>query len=100
MRNAEHAGLTTTKPEIPLEEILNAIADNLSDHASSYDWEDGEDEFDNEDDPELGKPSEDDEPGWVIGTISRTVENRMERIRQKAMKLDKMTQRGWGEAAD
>ena len=44
--------------------------------------------------------SEDDEPGWVMGTITKTVQQRMERFRQKQMKLDELTQLGWGDAAD
>jgi len=83
MRNAENVGLTTTKPETTFDGMLNAIGDSLSDLASSDDGEDGEDEDDDEDNPELGKISEDDEPGWVMGTISKTVQHRMERFRQK-----------------
>ena len=41
MRNAEKAGLTTTKPETTVEEMLNAIGETLSDLASSDDVEDG-----------------------------------------------------------
>ena len=43
VRNAEKAGLTTTKLETTLEEILNAIRDSLSNLESSYQGEDGED---------------------------------------------------------
>ena len=46
-----------------------------------------------------GKLSEDDESGWVMGTISNMVQYRMERFRQNQMKLDKLTQPGWGGAA-
>jgi len=66
--------------------MLVAIRDSLSDLASSDDGEDGEDEDDEE--TELGKLSEDDEPGWVMGTITETVEQRMERFRPTQMKLD------------
>jgi len=100
MRNAENTGFTTTKPEPTFEEMLNAIRDSLSDLASSDDGEDGEDEDDDEDNPELGKLSKDDEPGWVIGTISETVQNRMESFRQKQIKLDKFSQPGWGDVAE
>ena len=100
MRNAEKAGLTTTKPETTFEEMLNSIGDSLSDHASSDDGEDGEDEDDDEEDPELGKLSEDDEPGWVKGPISKTVQNRMERFQQKSMKLEELMQPGWGDMAN
>jgi len=77
MRNVEKAQSTTTKPEKSFE-MLNAIGDSLSNLASSEDEEDGEDEDDDEEDTELGKLSEDDKPGWVMGTISTTVQHRME----------------------
>jgi len=53
--------------------MSNTIGDSLSDLASSENGEDGEDEDDDEEDPAGGKFSEDDEPGWVMGTISKTV---------------------------
>jgi len=79
--------------------MLNAIGDSLSDLASSADEEDAEDEQE-DDDTEQGILSEDGEPGWVMGTISKTVQRRMERFWQKQMKLDELTQPGWGDAAD
>jgi len=78
--------------------MLVAIGDSLSDLASSDNGVDGEDEDDEE--TEQGKLSEDDEPGWVMGTITKTVQKRMERFRQKQMKLDELTQLGWEDAAD
>jgi len=51
-------------------EMLDAIRDSLSDVASSDVEEDGEDN----EDTEQGKLSEDDEPGWVMGTISKMVQ--------------------------
>jgi hypothetical protein len=92
MTHAELAGLTTRKPEKTFEEMLVAIGDSLSDLASSDDGEDGEDEADEE--IEQGKLSEDDEPSWVMGTINKTVQQRMERFRLKQMKLDELTQPG------
>jgi hypothetical protein len=53
------------------EEMLGAIGDSLSDLEISDDGEDGEDEED--EDTEQGKVSEDDKPGWVMGTITITV---------------------------
>jgi len=78
MRNAEKEGLTTTKPETTFEEMLNAIGVSLSDLANSDDGEHGEDEDDDEEDPAAGKCNEDDEPGWVMRTISMMVQYRME----------------------
>ena len=100
MRNAEKAVLTTTKPETTFAQMLNAIGDSLSDLASPNDGEDGEDEDDDQSDPELGKLSEDDEPGCVMGTISETIKHHKERFQQKQMKLHKLTQPGWGDPSD
>ena len=72
MTHAELAGLTSRKPEKTFEEMLIAIGDSLSDLACSDDGEDGEDEDDEE--TVMGKLSEDDEPGWVMGTITQTVQ--------------------------
>jgi len=99
MSNVEKAGLTTRESEKTFKEMLNAIGDSLSDLASSDDEEDADDE-EEDDDIEQGKLSEDDEPGWVMGTISKSVPRRMERFWQKQMKLDELTQLGWGDAAD
>jgi hypothetical protein len=92
MTHAELAGLTSREPEKMFEEMLVAIGDSLSDLASSDDGEDGEDEDDEE--TEQGKLSEDDEPSWVMGIITKTVQQRMERFRQKQMKFDELTQPG------
>jgi len=106
MQEQEHMGdvemgrSTTTRPEMTFEEMLNAIGDSLSDLTSSEDEEDGEDEDDDEEDTGHGKLIEDDEPGWVMGTISKTVQHCMESFRQKQMRLDQLTQPGWGDAAD
>jgi hypothetical protein len=80
--------------------MLNAIGDSLSDLVSSDDEQDGEDEEDDEEDTQLSKLSDDDEPGWVMGTITKTVPHRMESFRQTQMRLDELTQPGWGEAAN
>jgi len=72
--------------------MMVAIRDSLSDLASSDDGEDGEDEDDEE--TKQGKLSKDDEAGWVMGTITKTVQQRMERFQQKQMKLDELTQPG------
>jgi len=99
MSNVEKVGLTTRKPEKTFEEILNAIGDSLSHLASSDNEEDAGDE-EEADDIEQGKLSEDYEPGWVIGTIIKTVQRRMERFWQKKMMLEELTHPGWGDAAD
>jgi hypothetical protein len=92
MTHAEIAGLTSKEPEKKFEEMLVPIGDSLSDLASSDDGVDGEDQDDEE--TEQGKLSEDDEPSWVIGTITKMVLRRKERFSQKQMKLDELTQPG------
>ena len=92
MVHTEIAGLTSREPEKTFEEMRAAIGDSLSDLASSDDGEDGEDD---DEETEQGKLSEDDEPGWVMGTITKTVQQYMESFRQKQMKLDELTQPGW-----
>jgi len=67
------------------QEIIVAIKDSLGDLANANDVEDGVDEDD--EDTWLGKLSEDEEPGWVMGTISKTVQHHMARFQQKQMKL-------------
>jgi len=98
MMHADIAGLTSRDPKKTFQEMLVAIGDSLSDLISSEDWEDGED--DDHEETEQGELSEDDEPGWVKGTITKTVQQRMERSRQKQMKVDELTQPGWGDAAN
>ena len=100
MRNVEKARSSTSKLETTFVEVLNATGDSLSDLACSEDGEDGEDEDDDEDDSELGKLSENDEPGWEMGTISKTVQHRMESFQQKQIRLDELTQPEWEDAAD
>jgi len=75
-----------------------AIRDSLSDLACSDDGEDGEDEDDEE--TQQGKLSEDDKPGCVMDTITKMVQQHMEQFRQKQMKLEKLTQLGWENAAE
>jgi hypothetical protein len=72
MTHPEIAGLTSREPENTVEETLVAIGDSLSDLASSDQGEDGQDEDDEE--TAQGNLSEDDEPGCVIGTITKTVQ--------------------------
>jgi len=99
MSRVEKAGLTTRKPKKTFEEMLNAIGGSMNDCASSNHVKYAEDQEDDKD-TEQGKLSEDDEPGWVMGTISNTVQCRMERFWQKQMKLEKLWQPGKGEAPD
>ena len=97
MTHAEIAELTSREPERTWEEMLVAIGDRQRDFASSDDREDGEDEDDEE--TVQDKRSEDDEPSWVRGTITKTVQQCMEMFRQNQMNLEELTQPGWDDAA-
>jgi len=81
MTTAENAGATTGKPETSFEEILNANGDSLCDLASFNDEQDQEDKEDDEDDTKLGKLSDNDEPGWVMSTFSKTVKHHIQSFR-------------------
>jgi hypothetical protein len=94
--SAERGRLTARYPGQPVVEMLHTIGVSLSDLASSDNQEDGEDD----EDTEQGNLSEDDEPGWVMGTISKTVGQCMEIFRQTKMKLDELTKPGSGDSAD
>jgi len=98
MTHGELAGLTSSKHQKKFEEMLVAIGDSLSDLESSDDGEDAEDEDD--EGTNKGKLSEDDELGWVMGTITEMVQQRMERFHQTQMKFDEWNQPGWEYAAD
>jgi hypothetical protein len=93
MRQAEIVGLRFREPKKTCQEMLVAIRDSRSDPASSNHAEDGEDEDDEE--SEQGKLSKDDKPGWVMGTITKPVQQHRERFRQKQMRLDELTQLRW-----
>jgi hypothetical protein len=71
MEMAENAGLKTREPEIRSNEIMVAFGHSLSDITSSDHGDNGEDEDDEE--TEQVQLSEDDETGWVMGTINQTV---------------------------
>jgi hypothetical protein len=100
MTTATNGGATTGKYKTTIEEMSNAIRVSLSDLASSDDEQDGEDKDYDEENTELGKISDDEEPGWVMGTITKTVQHHMETFRQKQMRLDELSQPGWGDAAN
>jgi len=98
MMHAEITGLTSREPGKTFEEMLVTFWDSLSDLASSNDGADGED--DDHQETEQGKLSEEDETSRVMGTITKTVKQCMERFPQKQMKLDELTQPEWEDAAD
>ena len=100
MSTAENTEATNRKPEKKFDRMLNAIEDSLSNLASSNDEQEGEDEEDDEEHTELGNLSDDDEPGWVISTISKPVQDRIASFWEKLIRLDELMQPGWGDAAN
>jgi Uri superfamily endonuclease len=100
MTTAENVGATTEKLETTVQEMLNHVGDNLSDLGSSDGEQDGEDKEDDEEDTELGKLGDDDEPGWVMGTIFKSVLRRIEGFWQKQTRLHKLTELGLGDATN
>jgi len=75
-----------------------AISESPSDLESSDDGEDGDVEDDEE--TEQGKMSKDHEPGWVMFTITKTVQHRLWKFLQNQMKPDELTQPGWEDTAN
>jgi len=67
-KTAGNARLTNRQPKKTFREMMVVIGHSLSDLASSVDGEDGQDEDENE--TEQGQLSEDDNPGWLMGTIT------------------------------
>jgi hypothetical protein len=96
----ETGRLTITKPERTSWKMLNAIGDSLSDLACFAHEEQVEHVDDDEEAAGHGKLSEDDQPGWVMGTASKTVQHCMVSFWQKPMMFDELTQPEWGDAAD
>jgi hypothetical protein len=78
--------------------MMVAIGDTLSDLASSDHGKVREDEDDEE--TKLGQLSNDDGRGSMMGTITKTVQQRLERSRPYQMKLHELTQPGSEDAAD
>lgn len=79
--------------------MFYAIGDNLTNRACSHDEEDRNDEQ-NGLDKAYDKLREHGKPCWVIGTVSKTVELRMERFRQQQMRIDSLTQSCWGDTGN
>ena len=94
----KNAGLKTRQPEKVFSDMIIVVGDSVSDIITSDDGEDGEDEHDEE--AEQRQLSEDDEPSWVMGIITKTLPRGMDRFRQMQIKLDELTQLGWEDSAD
>jgi hypothetical protein len=98
MKKAEQAGLTNREHEKTFQEMMVAFGFCPS-NLARFDYGEAGDEMGDEK-REHGLLSEDDEPSWVMRTISKTVQQSLERFEQKRMKLDELTQSGWEYAAD
>jgi hypothetical protein len=85
MKNPGNAVLKNREPEKTFWEMMLAMGHRLSVLGSSDDEEDRE--HDNDKETEQGKLSEDDEPSWVMDTITKTVKNPMERFCPEQIKL-------------
>jgi hypothetical protein len=77
------------EPKKSIEVIKMAIGDSWSDLASPDNGEHREEKDD--DDKEQGMLSKDHKPGWVMDTITKTVLQRVDRIRQTQLQLGEMT---------
>jgi len=89
MRNAENIRLTTREPDKPFQKMIVATGARLSNLSSSDDVEDGQ--YEDDDDTELGKLSEETKPSCKMSTISKMVQQCMEMIWQKHLNLDEWT---------
>jgi hypothetical protein len=63
-----------------------AIRDSLTGLGSRDDGVDGEDKHDKNTEP--GQLCEDDEPRWVLDTITKIVQQRVNQLQQKKMMFD------------
>ena len=80
--------------------MWNAIRESLSDLPSSKNEQEGEDKEDDEEESELSKLSDDYEPGWVMCTVTKTVQHCMEGFRQNQMRFHELTEQGWGDSTN
>jgi hypothetical protein len=92
---AENPGLTATEHKVTFQEMMVAFRDSLSNLTRSDNGKDGEDTYN--DVTESGKLSEYDDPGWVMDTLSITVQQLLVRFCKKQMKFDELTYPGWWE---
>jgi hypothetical protein len=72
MKHAVITGLTNTEPEMTWTEMIVTTGDSLSDLAHTDNGEDMDDE--NDELTEQDKLREDDEPGRVMSTITKTIQ--------------------------
>jgi hypothetical protein len=78
--------LTNSKPKKTFEERLVAIRDSLTGLGSHDDGVNGEDKDDKNTEP--GQLCEDDEPCWVLDTITKIVQQCVNQLQQEKMMFD------------
>jgi hypothetical protein len=78
MNNAKYSGLRNREAEKTFQERIDSIRNSLSHLTSSDNGENKE--AGDDDETEEGQLSEDDAPGWVIGTITKMVQRQMQRF--------------------
>jgi hypothetical protein len=81
-------------------QMLYSIGDSLSEVASLDNKVNGEEEWDDEEDSEVRKQREDDEPCWVIETFWTMVTQCMESFWLKLGEAEELRRRGWGYKAN
>jgi hypothetical protein len=97
-RKVENTGLINRHPEMTFQKIMVTMSHSLSNLASSNDGEDREIEDDEE--TELSLLSKHDEPCNMMGIISTSVQQRMERIQLQQIRHAELTQPQYTDAAD
>jgi hypothetical protein len=85
-------GLTNNQPKETSVELIVTLRPTLSDHAASNNGEHREDSDVNQ--AVQGLVSNDEEPGWVIGTFTKIAHQVLKRFLQMQMKLDKSADQG------
>jgi hypothetical protein len=88
-RKPENTGLPNTEFQKIFQEMIVPIGNSLSELVSSDHGDDGEDEADEE--TEQGQLSEDDNPSWVMGTITKTAQQCTEWFWHMQMTLEELT---------
>jgi hypothetical protein len=86
----------TTK--MTFEVMMEAIRDSVDDVTTSDEEDDHYDNISDGQDYDDAKLSDDDAPGWVVGTINKSVQERLETVPMKRIKLQELTTLAWAEA--
>lgn len=99
-RYAEIKVFKTQWLEESFKERPNTLGDNLNSFPTFGNDKDVEDEDSDDEESNLGKLSEDNEPSWVVGTTCKTVRHCIESFWQTQMRLHKLTHSEQGDTVD